>query len=90
MTAGQIREMARTNTYGGFAISDLEAAFKAVSNPQDWKGPIAAIVNGEVVSLTVTAIEFYTATTPSISLNTKTMQYIIESEGYRAGPAGDH
>jgi len=31
-----------------------------------------------------------TATTPRVSLHTATMRYLVESEGYRMGPAGDH
>jgi len=74
----------------GFTLDELEKAFDSVSNPEDWKAPIFAIVPGEAVLVIVEAIKFYTATVPTVSLNTSTMEYYIESIGYRAGPAGDH
>ena len=74
----------------GFYHKDLEAAFDLVKDPTDWRAPIAVWVNGEAVNLTVAAIEFFTATNPRVSLDTVRMRYLIESEGYRNGPAGDH
>lgn len=74
----------------GFFPSELEEAFKRVSDPKDWKGPILASCPGELVTLVVEAIKFYTATVPTVSLNTRTMEFIVSSEGYRMGPAGDH
>jgi len=59
-------------------------------NPDDWKGPIAATMSGEAVCAAVAAIKFYTATIPKVALDVRTMQYLVESEGYRMGPAGDH
>jgi hypothetical protein len=74
----------------GYFHKDLEAAFSLVQDPKDWRAPIAVWVNGEAVNLTVAAIEFFTATTPTVSLDPVRMKYLIESEGYRNGPAGDH
>lgn len=76
--------------YEGFTYGELEAAFTAVHDPEDWRAPIAARCKGEAVMLVVAAIKFYTATVPRVSLNLETMDYIIQSEGYRRGPAGDH
>ena len=73
-----------------YTLNQLEKAFKAVQNPNDWKAPISAAVKGEAVNLVVEAVKHYTATVPTISLNTNSMTYLIESEGYRMGPAGDH
>lgn len=74
----------------GYSVAVLEAAFEKVSDPEDWKAPIAASVPGELVSVVTAAIKFYTATVPTVSLDTRTMEYLITSEGYRMGPAGDH
>lgn len=74
----------------GYDPEFLEAIFSRIQDPEDWKNPIAASVPGEMVSVVVAAIKFYTATVPSVTLNTRTMEYTIESVGYRMGPAGDH
>ena len=78
------------DTYNGFTIEQLKAAFDAMANPDDWKAPISALVKGEAVLLCVAAIEFYTGTDAQVALDVSTMTYAIESMGYRAGPAGDH
>lgn len=74
----------------GFTTDQLKAAFDKVSDPEDWKAEIFASAPGELVTLVVEAIRFYTATEPKVTLNIRTMEYIISSEGYRAGPAGDN
>ena len=71
-----------------YRIDDLRAAFDAVCDPDDWKGPIGAWVPGEAVLEVSEAIRFFTATEPRVELDVKTMRYLITSEGYRAGPAG--
>jgi hypothetical protein len=76
--------------YEEYTYDELQEAFSRVHNPDDWRAPILVRCKGEAVNLVVAAIKFYTATNPTVSLNTKTMDYVIESEGYRAGPAGDH
>ena len=76
--------------YKGYTHSQLAQVFDAVKNPQDWKAPILASMPGEAVLATIAAIEFFTATTPEITLDTRTMQYHVYSIGYRNGPAGDH
>lgn len=76
--------------YKDFSPEQLEEAFNRVCNPEDWKDEILATCPGELVSLVCASIEFYTATVPTVALNTRTMEYIISSVGYRMGPAGDH
>lgn len=76
--------------YNGFTEEQLRTAFDKMADPDDWKGPITATMPGECVMLAVSAIEFYTGATPQVSLNMDTMTYIVDSPGYRAGPAGDH
>jgi hypothetical protein len=51
---------------------------------------IFALMPGEMVNIAVAAIKYYTATIPTVSLDTETMTYYVQSEGYRLGPAGDH
>jgi hypothetical protein len=76
--------------YQGFRVSDLRKIFEKLADPQDWKGPIAATMPGEAVMGACAAIEYFTATVPWVRLDTRTMTYVVTSEGYRMGPAGDH
>lgn len=78
------------DTYEGFEIDTLEKVFNRVCDEDDWRAPISAVCKGECVSVTVAAIRFYTATNPKVNLNVETMDYLVTSEGYRLGPAGDH
>lgn len=84
--------MSTETVYKGYTREALDLAFGKVHDPDDWKAPILARVAGEDVQLTVAAIEFFTATNPQVTYNHRggVMPFIIESEGYRAGPAGDH
>lgn len=79
-----------TQYHDGYTVADLRKVFDRCKNPQDWKAAIAVQVPGELVNITIAAIQFFTATTPRVALDQRTMTYVIESEGYRAGPAGDH
>ncbi len=76
------------NRYKGYDIDDLRKVFDLVCDPEDWRAPIAVLVLGEAVLPVVAAIEFHTATNPTVSLNIDRMQYLITSEGYRNGPTG--
>lgn len=77
-------------TYKGYTEQELQKAFKSVENPDDWKDEILAAMPGECVNVVCAAIEFYTATIPTVRLDTCTMTYYVSSIGYRMGPAGDH
>jgi len=68
----------------------LSKAFDAVADPGDWRAPIAVWLPGEAVNLVVEAIRYFTATDPKVGLDMHRMRYLVTSEGYRAGPAGDH
>ena len=81
---------AQVVTSQGFTRGELLAAFNAVVNPKDVRGPIGAWVTGEMVTITVEAVKFFTATNPTVTLNLSQMTYLVASEGYRNGPAGDH
>ena len=73
-----------------YSQDQLKKAFDAVCDPKDWKGPIAAVMQGELVNVVVEAIKHYTATVPDVQLDVSTMRYLVTSPGYRMGPAGDH
>ena len=83
-------ELANQVVYKNYTHGELSKAFAAVENPNDWKAPIAAFMPGEAVMIVTAAIEFFTATKPVVRLDPRTMRYLVTSEGYRAGPAGDH
>ena len=74
--------------YKGYDIEDLKQVFDKVCDPDDWRAPIAVWAAGEAVLPVVAAIEFMTATHPRVQLDSERMRYLIESEGYRNGPAG--
>jgi hypothetical protein len=86
----EIAEYEAIQRYKGFMVADLRKVFDALCDPQDWQGPITATMPGEAVLAATTAIEFFTGTVPRVVLNMKTRHYVVESEGYRAGPCGDH
>ena len=73
-----------------YSHDTLSKAFDAVADPDDWRAPIAVWLPGEAVNLAVAAIRFFTATTPKVELDMRRMKFLVTSEGYRAGPAGDH
>ena len=85
-----LSEIENQVVYKGYTQKELKTIFDAISDPQDWKAPITCLVNGEAVMPVVASIQFFTATEPKISLNVEHMKYIVTSEGYRNGPAGDH
>ena len=83
--------------YGGFEEADIRAAFEKVADPNDWKGPIEAIIRGEEIPLVAAAIEFFTATPATVAVGNMNLSeglgfipYVVTADGYRAGPAGDH
>jgi len=70
---------------------ELNAAFKRVENPQDWRAPIDVTIRcknpGEAFDLITTAVMFYTATEAVVTYLGKGM-YHVKATGYRNGPAG--
>ncbi len=73
--------------------SVLLSAMALVENRKDPRGPISATLGLEVCEVEpeviVRAVQFFTATTPIVTTN-KDGSVTFRSEGYRAGPAGDH
>jgi len=77
-------------TFEGFPIGDLSAAFDAVKDPADWRAPIRARIAVADYAITAAAIEFYTATPTRTRATAADGTVEISSIGYRRGPAGDH
>jgi hypothetical protein len=73
-----------------YSHDELSEAFGLVHDADDWRAPIAVWLPGEGVNIAVEAIRYFTATDPKVELDTTRMRYLVTSEGYRAGPAGDH
>jgi len=69
-------------------VALYQAAFNRVQNPTNWKKPIYAVVTGsdEDLKIIAEAIEFYTATSATITHLTDDM-YRVTAPGYYAGPA---
>jgi len=74
-------------------VAELDAAFKRVQNREHWKGAIDCVVeiltNGDLATI-LEAIEFYTATTGTVTPIGeigKTTTFRVTAPGYWAGPA---
>jgi hypothetical protein len=80
--------MKKRELYEGYTVSELQEAFNSISNPKDWRAPIKAEVKNQDIDVAVTAIRFFTATSPTVRHGKKTAT--ITSIGYRQGPAGDY
>jgi hypothetical protein len=67
----------------------LQPFFDLVCDPKDWRAPINKIVDQNAdLELIREAIIFYTATVPKFKIVND--GYLVYSDGYRNGPAGDH
>ena len=75
-------------TYKGYTQAELKSAFDKIADPSDWKNPISAEMAGEEVTMAMAAIEFFTATTAEVAIDTTATRYTLTSPGYRIGPAG--
>jgi hypothetical protein len=73
--------------FEGYSRSRLAEVFNDIVNPEDWKGPITASVKIKDVDVTISAIRFFTATSPIVRYGFRNAT--VNSEGYRQGPAGD-
>jgi len=76
---------------GGYTRRELHEAFEKVSNKDDWKDRIYAVVPVEDVAVVAQAIIFFTATKPKfkgLGLGCDSLE--VTADGYRIGPAGDH
>ncbi len=72
-----------------FTEAQLDAAFAKVADPADWRNPIAyAVVDRNDVHVTVCAIQYYTAASVEVKDLQWNDEFMINSPGYRLGPAG--
>ena len=69
-----------------FTQTELDKAFTAVCNPNDWRDKIVAVVDSADLDITVAAIEHFTAT--EVHKSNRGNPVDIYSIGYRMGPAG--
>lgn len=102
--AFEIEENATDNTpvYAGFTQQQLQDAWDKIRDKEDWKNQVTAPVAIADLSVTVAAVEFFTATRCVISARPSVMGdsydasndpegcYYLWAAGYRNGPAGDH
>jgi hypothetical protein len=72
-----------------YTREELEKAFEKVHPPDDWKGRVGGFVEDKDLKVTVEAVIFYTATKPEVTPIIPGHLYLVVSEGYRMGPAGD-
>lgn len=75
-----------------YRVGRLRAIFNAVADPDDWRGPIRALIPASGHGAVDAAVEFFTATRIRVTDGPElgTGRILIEADGYRAGPAGDH
>lgn len=76
--------------FGKYALL-LQQAFDQICDPEDWKGPIHAMVPWDAANVYMQAVQHMTATSCTCELVTRDgIAYaLLKSVGYRAGPAGD-
>lgn len=78
-------------TFEGYRVSELRAAFEAVAPKDDWKGPIDAVINTSMFAVTRVAVRFFTATELyAVNPGSRSVEVRVQADGYRAGPCGDH
>ena len=70
--------------HGKYKWEQLWLLFDQVSNPDNWKQPIDVMCDGEAVLPICDAIEFFTASAPTVDLDTRTMRYRVHADGYYA------
>jgi hypothetical protein len=74
--------------HGGFTFAQLNGTFDLIKDRTDWKNPISVKIPAQYTDVVIASIEFFTATTPIVYCDGE--YRVVESEGYRRGPAGDH
>jgi hypothetical protein len=52
--------------FAGYTQSRLDAAFSAVQDKENWKKPIAAIINSKDLAVTIAAISFFAGCSSSV------------------------
>jgi hypothetical protein len=67
--------------FAGYKRSELEAAFTAVQDRDNWKKPIAAIVARKDVDVTIAAIVFFAGCSASVAPRDDDT-WMIDAVGY--------
>jgi len=75
-----------------YPVNALRVIFETVTDPDDWKAPIYALIPADAYTAVDAAVEFYTATRIRVIAGPEigTGRILIAATGYRDGPAGDH
>lgn len=68
----------------GYAREQLEAAFKKVQNPKNWKLAVSGIIDEKDVALTSAAIAFFTGSAMDVTQKFKNGRVRIWAAGYYA------
>ena len=76
--------------FEGYTREELQAALNAVTDPDDWRAPINKRIRINKIDVTLSAIRFFTGTSPRFTPEIGETHVTVASEGYRQGPAGDH
>lgn len=82
------RLMSNDEIHKDFTFAQINGAFDLIKDRRDWKNPISVRIPNEYADVVIASIEFFTSTIPMVQSDGE--YRIIESEGYRMGPAGDH
>lgn len=64
---GEFDEEVYCKVLTGFTKMQLDTAFKAVQNRENWKNPIDVMVDDAAVRVTVEAIKFFHASDPKVT-----------------------
>ncbi len=88
----EIREQEKVQEYKGYKVAEIRRAFEALCDPQDWKAPICAWIPHQLFGLAAVAVEFFTCTELKVVGGPEplTGRILVQADGYRMGPAGDH
>ena len=69
--------------------ADLEQAFRKVSDPNDWRGPIDAVIDDADRHVVGEAVAYFTATSAEFHpVPGQPGKLRVTAVGYRCGPAG--
>lgn len=73
---------------GGYSEDELHRAFDAVANKENWKLPIAAVIDRDMLEVTCFAIMFFTGsiatTIPMQMLGGEAGKFSVTADGYYA------
>lgn len=74
------------NARGGFTTIELQKAFLAVANDENWKNPIDRIVDESQVEILTAAIPWMTGTEATFLPANEPGKIRVKADGYYLGP----